>query len=262
MDFVENISKGFWFCFNPSFSCYPLNLLLTFFEEHVAIETLKLNRHSWLIFYVTVLLMPNLKTQLAIIAIRALKLSKTFSEPAKSAVQRNTPILCISHLNISSSAASLFSCLQPFEGIRVFSNKSALGFRWPKYWNFSFSISPSNEYSELISFRIDWFDLLAERICACMLNHFSGVQLFEPLQTVACLVPPSMKFSRQEYWSGLPCPPPGDLPDSETEPASPALQADSLLLSHWGSPQNESNGSQMPSVEVEWKETGSLPDSQ
>ena len=91
-----------------------------------------------------------------------------------------------------------------------------------------------------------------------MLSHLSGVRLFEPLQTVACLVPPSMKFSRQEYWSELPCPPPGDLPDSETEPASPTLQADSLLLSHWGSPQNESNGSQTPSVEVEGKETGSL----
>ena len=46
----------------------------------------------------------------------------------------------------------------------------------------------------------------------------------------------SMEFSMQEYWSGLPCPPPGDLPDSVIDPMSPALQADSLLLSHWGSP--------------------------
>ena len=48
-----------------------------------------------------------------------------------------------------------------FPIIRVFSNKSVLRIRWPKYWSFSFSISPSNEYSGLISFRIDWFDLLA-----------------------------------------------------------------------------------------------------
>ena len=48
-----------------------------------------------------------------------------------------------------------------FPSIRVFSNKSVLHIRWPKYWSFSFSISPSNEYSGLISFRIDWFDLLA-----------------------------------------------------------------------------------------------------
>ena len=48
-----------------------------------------------------------------------------------------------------------------FPSIRVFSNKSALHIRWPKYWSFSFSISPSNEYSALISFRMDWLDLLA-----------------------------------------------------------------------------------------------------
>ena len=47
-----------------------------------------------------------------------------------------------------------------FPRIRVFSNESVLRIRWPKYWNFSFSISPSNEYSGLISFRINWFDLL------------------------------------------------------------------------------------------------------
>ena len=51
--------------------------------------------------------------------------------------------------------------LSIFPSIRVFSNESALRIRWPKYWSFSFSISPSNESSELISFRIDWFDLLA-----------------------------------------------------------------------------------------------------
>ena len=45
--------------------------------------------------------------------------------------------------------------------IRVFSNESAFCIRWPKYWSFSFSVSPSNEYSGLISFRIDWFDLFA-----------------------------------------------------------------------------------------------------
>ena len=48
-----------------------------------------------------------------------------------------------------------------FPSIRVFSNESALCIRWPKYWSFSCSISPSNEYSGLISFSIDWFDLLA-----------------------------------------------------------------------------------------------------
>ena len=54
----------------------------------------------------------------------------------------------------------LLLCPQPFPASGSFSNKSVLRIRWPKYWGFSFSISPSNEYSRLISFRIDWFDLL------------------------------------------------------------------------------------------------------
>ena len=55
----------------------------------------------------------------------------------------------------------LFLLPSVFPSIRVFSNESVLHIRWPKYWSFSFSISPSNEYSGLISFRIDWLDLLA-----------------------------------------------------------------------------------------------------
>ena len=62
-----------------------------------------------------------------------------------------------------------------FPNIRVFSNESALCIRWPKYWSFSFSISPSNEYSGLISFRIDWFDLLAvQGTLKCLLQHHSS----------------------------------------------------------------------------------------
>ena len=61
-----------------------------------------------------------------------------------------------------SFSATLFSfCLQFFPVIRVFPNELTLCITWPKYWSFSFSISPSNEYSKLISLRIDWFDLLA-----------------------------------------------------------------------------------------------------
>ena len=59
-----------------------------------------------------------------------------------------------------------------FPKIRVSSNESALCIRWPKYWNFSFSISPSNEYPGLISFRIDWFDLLA--VQGTLLQHHSS----------------------------------------------------------------------------------------
>ena len=62
-----------------------------------------------------------------------------------------------------------------FRSIRVFSNESVLLIRWPKYWSFSFSISPSNEYSALISFRMDWFDFLAvEGILKSLLQHHSS----------------------------------------------------------------------------------------
>ena len=62
-----------------------------------------------------------------------------------------------------------------FPNIRVFSNESALSIRWPKYWSFSFSISPSNEYSRLISFRIDWFDLPAvQGTLKSFLQHHSS----------------------------------------------------------------------------------------
>ena len=71
----------------------------------------------------------------------------------------------------------------------------------------------------------------------CVPSCFSGVRLFVILWTVARQAPLSMGFSRQEYLSGLPCPPPGDLPDPGVEPRPPALQADSLSsLSHLGSP--------------------------
>ena len=77
------------------------------------------------------------------------------------------PELALTHVHFVGDAiqpSHPVSCLllpSIFPSIRVFSNESALSIRWPKYWNFSFSISPSSEYSGLISFRIDWLDLLA-----------------------------------------------------------------------------------------------------
>ena len=62
-----------------------------------------------------------------------------------------------------------------FPSTRVFSNESVFRIKWPKYWSFSFSISPSNEYSELISFTIDWFDLLAvQRTLKSLLQHHNS----------------------------------------------------------------------------------------
>ena len=88
-----------------------------------------------------------------------------------------------------------------FPSIGVFSNESVLRIRWPKYWSFSFSISPSSEYSGLISFRIDWLDLLAvQGILKSLLQHHSSkasilrcsaffmVQLSHPYMTTGKIV--------------------------------------------------------------------------
>ena len=86
----------------------------------------------------------------------SLSITKSWSLPKLMSIESLMPsnhlILCHPLLLLSSI----------FSSIRVFSNVSVLCIRWPKYWSFSFSISPSHEYSELISFRIDWFDLATQ----------------------------------------------------------------------------------------------------
>ena len=83
----------------------------------------------------------------------------------ESVIPSNHLILCYPLLLLASI----------FPSIRVFSNESALCIRRPKYWNFSFSISPSNEYPGLISFRIDWWDLLAvQGTLKSLLQHHSS----------------------------------------------------------------------------------------
>ena len=95
-----------------------------------------------------------------------------------------------------------------FPSIRVFSNESALRIRWPKYWSFSFSISPSNEYSGLTSFRMDWFDLLAvqgklksllqhhsSKASILWLSAFFTVQLSNPYMTTG----KTIALSRQTF---------------------------------------------------------------
>ena len=92
----------------------------------------------------------------------------------KSVIQSNHLILCCSLLLLPSI----------FLSIRVFSKESVLRIRWPKYWSFSFSISPSNEHSGLISFRMDWLDLLTAQGLSRVLSNttvqkhqFFGAQL-------------------------------------------------------------------------------------
>ena len=78
------------------------------------------------------------------------------------------------HSTMSSFVASLSSCPQSFQTSGFFCNESSLCIRWPKYWSFSFSISPSKEYSGLISFRIDWSLLAVQRTLKSLLQDHSS----------------------------------------------------------------------------------------
>ena len=97
-------------------------------------------------------------------------------------VYHQLPELAQTHVHQAGDAIQLSHfclplLLQPstFPSIRVFSNESVLCIRWPKYWSFSFSISPSNKYSGLISFRMDWFDFLAvQGALSSLLQHHSS----------------------------------------------------------------------------------------
>ena len=94
------------------------------------------------------------------------------------------------HLNLCHPLLLLPSI---FPSIRVFSSESVLHIRWPKYWSFSFIISPSSEYSGLISFRIDWLDLLAvQGTLKSLLQHHSS-------KALSFLYSPALT-SIQDYW--------------------------------------------------------------
>ena len=93
-------------------------------------------------------------------------------------VHHQLPELTQTHIHqVSDTIQPSHPLLPPsiFPSVRVFSNKSVLHIRWPEYWSFGFSISPSNEYSGLISFRMDWLDLLAvQGTLKSLLQHHSS----------------------------------------------------------------------------------------
>ena len=146
-------------------------------------------------------------------SVQSLSRVRLFATPWTAACQASQSITnsqsLLKHMSIESVMPSNYLFCRPvlllpsvFPSIRVFSNKSVLRIRWPKYWSFSFSISPSNEYSGLISFRIDWFDLLAVRgTLKSLLQHHSSkvsilwhsaffmVQLSHPYMTTGKTIP-------------------------------------------------------------------------
>ena len=95
--------------------------------------------------------------------------------PTPGVYPNSCPLSRWCRLTISSSVGPLLLLPSIFSNIRVFSNESALRIRWPKYWSFGFNISPSNEYSGLISFRMDLLDLLAvQGTLRNLLQHHSS----------------------------------------------------------------------------------------
>ena len=120
-------------------------------------------------------------------SVQSLSHVRLFVTPWTAALQASLPITnsrtllkLMSVESVMPSKHLIFCCpllLSPsiFPSIRVFSNESVLRIRRPKYWSFSFSISPSNKYSGLISFRMDWFDLLAvQGTLKSLLQHHSS----------------------------------------------------------------------------------------
>ena len=109
----------------------------------------------------------------------------------------NTSIMLMMPSNYLILCHPLLLLLSVFPSIRVYSNESVLHIRWPKYWSFSFSISPFNEYSELISFRMDWLDLLAvQGTLKSLLQHHSSKT---NSSTLSFLYGPTLK-SIHDYW--------------------------------------------------------------
>ena len=127
----------------------------------------------------------------------------TVPHQASLSITNSWSLLKLMSIELVMPSNHLILCRPPllppsiFPSIRVFSSESVVCIRWPKYWSFNFSISPSNEYSELISFRMDWFDLLAvqgtlksrlqhHNSKASILQHsaFFMVQLSHPYITI------------------------------------------------------------------------------
>ena len=101
--------------------------------------------------------------------------------------------------NLTITSSAFFLLLSIFPSIRVFSNESVLCIRWPKYWSFSFSISPSNEYLGLISFRADWFNLLAVHGILKSLIQNHNLKASKALKSLRLLYDPTLT-SVHDYW--------------------------------------------------------------
>ena len=116
--------------------------------------------------------------------------------PTPRAYSTSCPSSRWCHSTISSYVVPFSSCLRSFPAFRVFSTESVLRVRWPKYWSFKFSISPFKEYSGLISFRMDWLDLLAIQgtLMSLLQHHSSKASVLQCLAFCSSASVPSRVF--------------------------------------------------------------------
>ena len=131
-----------------------LNLIICTLGLKLVIGLVRVTFHS--IFSSSVTQSCWTLCNLMVCSMPALPLHHQLPELAQTHVHRVSDVIQTSH-----PLSSLLLLSSIFSNIRIFFSESVLSIRWPKYWNFSFIISPSNDYSGLISFRTDWFDLLA-----------------------------------------------------------------------------------------------------
>ena len=126
-------------------------------------------------------------------------------QPSPSTTNSQSLLKFMSIKSVMPSNHLILCCpllLQPsvFPSIRVFSNESVLRIRWPKYWSFSFSISPSDEYSGLISFRMDWLDFLAAQgTFKSILQHHSSKASIINSSVLSFLYGPALT-SIHDHW--------------------------------------------------------------
>ena len=162
----------------PNTSCFPFSVKLAALDDHCPAVSIHygcktgiLSSHLFFIYFILVVQWLSCVQlfEIAWTAAHRVSLSLTNSRSLPKLIMSIESVLLPNHLILHRPLILLPSI---FLSIRVFSSESALHIRWPKNW--SFSISPSNEYSGLISFRIDWFDLLAvQGILKSLLQHHS-----------------------------------------------------------------------------------------
>ena len=177
-----------------------------FFKEEIEIANRCMKRHS-----TSLIIQFN--------SVQSLSCVRLFATPWIAAHQASLSITNSHSLLKLMSIESLIpsSLLIPYHtllllppirpGIRVFSNESTLCMRWPKYWSFSFSISPSNEHPGLISFRMDWLDLIAVQgtLKSLLQHHSSKASIFRHSAFfIVQLSQPCMKCKSKPQWEVIP----------------------------------------------------------